>query len=238
MKQVKSKTKSNTSNTTQETCKFSLTYNPLIASNCPAFSPQPHFSACACLWLFAISASIMMASSNGNIFHLTVRGIHQSPVNSPHKGHWRQVLMFSLIWAWINGWVNDHEAGGLRRHRAHYDVTVICGFESIHDSSAKVNYAIGTKSLLMHSVRAHFNVPGSSWVCLCWLMGMNCRKTNTILSQLVNDCIRRNFHSRFYCKWPHLNFHQYISFCAKQRNTVDKTMFVQALRRESDGSWS
>ena len=26
-----------------------------------------------------------------------VRGIHQSPVNSPHKGQWRGALMFSLI---------------------------------------------------------------------------------------------------------------------------------------------
>ena len=48
-----------------------------------------------------------------------------SPVNSPHKGQWRGALMFSLICAWINGWVNNHEAGDLRRHRAHYDVTVI-----------------------------------------------------------------------------------------------------------------
>ena len=33
--------------------------------------------------------------------------------------------MFSLIFAWINGRVNNREAGGLRRHRAHYDVTVM-----------------------------------------------------------------------------------------------------------------
>ena len=52
-----------------------------------------------------------------------VRGIHQSPVNSPHKGQWRGALMFTLICARINGWVNNHEAGDLRRHRAHYDVT-------------------------------------------------------------------------------------------------------------------
>ena len=35
--------------------------------------------------------------------------------------------MFSLIFAWINGWVNNREAGYLRRHRAHYDVTVMRG---------------------------------------------------------------------------------------------------------------
>ena len=54
-----------------------------------------------------------------------VRGIHRSPVNSPHKGQWRRALMFSLICVWINGWVNTHEAGDLRRYRAHYDVTVM-----------------------------------------------------------------------------------------------------------------
>ena len=53
-----------------------------------------------------------------------VRGIHQSQVNSPHKDQWHGALMFSLIWAWMNGWVY-REAGDLRRHRAHDDVTVM-----------------------------------------------------------------------------------------------------------------
>ena len=33
--------------------------------------------------------------------------------------------MFSLICVWINGWVNNREAGDLRRYRAHYDVIVM-----------------------------------------------------------------------------------------------------------------
>ena len=32
----------------------------------------------------------------------------------------------SLIWAWMHGRVNNREAGDLRRHRAHYDVIVMC----------------------------------------------------------------------------------------------------------------
>ena len=48
-----------------------------------------------------------------------VRGIHRSPVNSPHKGQWRRALMFSLICVWINDWVNNREAGDLRRYRTH-----------------------------------------------------------------------------------------------------------------------
>ena len=54
-----------------------------------------------------------------------VRGIHRWPVNSPHKGPWCGSVMFSLMYDWINGWVNDREAGDLRRHRVHYDVTVM-----------------------------------------------------------------------------------------------------------------
>ena len=54
-----------------------------------------------------------------------VRGIHQSPGNFPHNGQWRGALMFSLICVWINGWVNNREAGGFRRHRAHFDVIVM-----------------------------------------------------------------------------------------------------------------
>ena len=33
--------------------------------------------------------------------------------------------MFSLIYVWINGWVNNRETGDLRRHRGHYDVNVM-----------------------------------------------------------------------------------------------------------------
>ena len=45
-----------------------------------------------------------------------MRGINRSPVT-------RSFDFF--IYAWINGWVNNREADDLRRHRAHYDVTVM-----------------------------------------------------------------------------------------------------------------
>ena len=50
-----------------------------------------------------------------------------SPVTGefPHNGQWRGALMFSLIYAWINGWVNNRKAGDFRRNRAHYDVTLM-----------------------------------------------------------------------------------------------------------------
>ena len=61
-----------------------------------------------------------------------VRGSQWSSVNSLHKVHWCRALMFSLICAWINGWVNNREAGELRRHRDRYDVTVMFFFINVH----------------------------------------------------------------------------------------------------------
>ena len=69
-----------------------------------------------------------MTSSDGNIFRATGHLCGEftgSPVNSPHKGQWRGALMFTLICARINGWVNNREAGDLTRYRAHYDVIVM-----------------------------------------------------------------------------------------------------------------
>ena len=94
---------------------------------------------------FNLSTSQIPSTHNIGLYHDDVikskhfprywpfaRGIHRSPVNSPHKGQWRGALMFSLNWAWINGWVKNPEAGDLRRYRAHYDVIVMHGCESDH----------------------------------------------------------------------------------------------------------
>ena len=62
-----------------------------------------------------------------------VHGVRRSPVNSPYKGQWRQVL-FVFICAWINGWVNNREPGDLKRHRAHYDITVILSSQHVEYS--------------------------------------------------------------------------------------------------------
>ena len=43
----------------------------------------------------------------------------------PRTGQWRRALTFSLVCVWINYWVNNREAGDLRRYRAHYDVIVM-----------------------------------------------------------------------------------------------------------------
>ena len=61
-----------------------------------------------------------------------VWGIHRWLVNSPHKVQWRGALMFSLIYAWINGWVNNREAGDLRHHRSHFDVIAMPVHNAFH----------------------------------------------------------------------------------------------------------
>ena len=57
-------------------------------------------------------------------YWLFVRGIHRSPVNSPQRGQWPGVLMVCIC-TWINDWINNRDAGDLRRHRSHNDVTLM-----------------------------------------------------------------------------------------------------------------
>ena len=69
-----------------------------------------------------------------------------SPVNSPHKGQRRGALMFSLICV-SNGWVNNREAGDLRRYRAHYDVIVMveAKFTKVTEVSALIIIILPSK---------------------------------------------------------------------------------------------
>ena len=68
----------------------------------------------------------MMTSSNGNSFRVT------GPLCGEFTGpRWIALAKASdaELWCWyapwINCWVNNREAGDLRCHRAHYDVTTI-----------------------------------------------------------------------------------------------------------------
>ena len=67
-----------------------------------------------CLWT---GPPLMMTSSNliETFFALLALCEGKPPVDSPHKGPWRGVLMFSLICAWTNSWANDRDAVDLKR---------------------------------------------------------------------------------------------------------------------------
>ena len=78
-----------------------------------------------------------------------VRGIHRSPVNSPHKGQGRGALKLSLICARINSWVYNGEAGDSGRNRAHYDVTVM--IPGVYCTCMYVIWKRNVKNVYMHS---------------------------------------------------------------------------------------
>ena len=67
----------------------------------------------------------MMTSSNGNIFRVTgplcgeFTGPRWIPLTKASDAE-----LWCFLWSapWINGWVNNREAGDLKRHRDHYDV--------------------------------------------------------------------------------------------------------------------
>ena len=96
----------------------------------PVYSSLEHNVAKKDTWTPILSVSIALYFANHDdvikwkhfpCYWPFVRKIHQSQVNSPYKGQWRRVLMFSFICASINGWVSNREACDLRRHRAHYE---------------------------------------------------------------------------------------------------------------------
>ena len=66
-----------------------------------------------------------MTSSNQNIFRVTLCGkISRHRWNPLTKASNADLWCFSLVCAWINGWINNREAGDLRRHRTHYDIVL------------------------------------------------------------------------------------------------------------------
>ena len=74
---------------------------------------------------------IMMASLNASIFRVTghlcgeFTGPRWNPRTKASDAELWCTLMFPLICAWMNCWVNNRQPDDLRRHRAHYDVTVM-----------------------------------------------------------------------------------------------------------------
>ena len=75
----------------------------------------------------------MMTSSNGSVFRITgpMWGESTGPRWIPlTKASDAELLMFSLICAWTSGRANNRDAGDMRRHRVHYDVTVMEMFDS------------------------------------------------------------------------------------------------------------
>ena len=74
-----------------------------------------------------------MTSSNGNIFRVTgpLCGEFTGPGEFPTQRPVTRSFDVFFDLRLNKGWVNNREAGDLRRHRGHYDVNVMRG-EAIH----------------------------------------------------------------------------------------------------------
>ena len=84
-----------------------------------------------------------MSSSNGNIFRVTG---HLCGEFTSHrwipctKASDAELWGFCLICAWMNGWVNNREAGDLRSHRTHYDVTIMYRLSVLLYTKSVIHY--------------------------------------------------------------------------------------------------
>ena len=137
-----------------------------------------------------------------------VRGIHPSPLNSPHKGQWRGALMFFFICTWTISWVNNRYAGDLRRHHAHYDVTIMRPeiFEMqkrrhsspIKSASTPLNLSIRWRRniyLWRHNgpgvMRAFLKIKPGLLPYICIRIVLNYR--TCLAGQTISDWIERHF---------------------------------------------
>ena len=157
-----------------------------------------------------------------------VRVIHQSLVNSPHKGHWGGALIF-FICAWTNGYVNNQDAD-LRRHRAHYDVTAM-----------KMKISMNELSLLQEKFSIEMFLPEASIgqrvlsspvsVCVCvrqlfvrvithhtsWLESSNLKQKKSLRSLpfagwlTLTFQVKFNFLSKFCLFASHFRFEIFVT---------------------------
>ena len=115
-----------------------------------------------------------------------VRGIYRSPVNSPHKGQWRVALIFSLIFVWINGWVNNREAGDLRRYRVHYDVSVMNWLIMQGNYQLPVSKALEKGSLFIPLWKANYSLYCAGFILS---FGAGHEKLRIYSHVLIGKCI-------------------------------------------------
>ena len=96
--------------------------------------------------------------------------------------------MFSLICAWINGLVNNGEAGDLRRHSAHFDVAVMyCGLNAL--GTGDDIWCQGSQHLLRYWFVAESSP--SHYLDQCWHIDDLALKNNHWVS--LNEISKRKF---------------------------------------------
>ena len=138
------------------------------------------------LWPIVSSHDDVILKKHFPCYWPFVRGIQRSPANSLHKGQWRGALTLSLIFDWINGWINNREAGDLIRHRADYDISVMmrpsCSIFifalCIFTQGNKLRFSIQISLSWFTLMRAQTSSPpGHEWLCT-YLHFVNMSKIN------------------------------------------------------------
>ena len=132
-----------------------------------------------------------------------VRWIARSPVNPPRKDQWHGALLFSLICAGTNGWVNNRDTGDLRRHRSHYDVTVMICVNTVNISQNPHNrlpiarpWDGGMGVICMHKLWFMFFLSHCSTACniMLYCVGPRHNGSRLYLETYVKWVIYKNRH--------------------------------------------
>ena len=156
-----------------------------------------------------------------------VRGIHPSPMDSPHKVQWSGAFMFSLICSWTNGWANNRDIGDSRRHRAHYDVTGmqwirgVCACVRRHISQEVIRYSdtanlrfnclFNTLSRLASKETSKLHITGPLWR----ESSPHKRTSNQVsMSCMASSC----YHGAYW--WICTVRYQAICRCSKEANVL------------------
>ena len=91
-------TKNVTDRTSQELCYLVVKCRPILSVSFIISLPALHGATGKCIKIAPMHDGVLRLKRFPRYWPF-VRGIHRSPVNSPHKGQWRGALMFSLIHA-------------------------------------------------------------------------------------------------------------------------------------------
>ena len=145
-------------------------------------------------------------------------------MNSSHKGRRRRALMSSLICAWTNGWVNNRDAGNLRRHRSHYDVTLMffydsgVSFECIHINVKPCSSELCSVHLVVRMPGNQWSNPGRYWKHLRVNVSFQF-KCSSSLSSVYTDCSAQAVFLRWASKFI-------ISFSDKTGHIFDQLNYT------------
>ena len=142
----------------------------------------------------------MITSSNGHIFRIT------GPLCGEFTGHrWiphtkaSDTEIWCFLWSvpWINSWVNNRQAGDLRRHRAHYDVTVMSNRQPMKYSCLKHIDDMDLK----HQCNWLTQYTRQSRLIIVWLVPSQRLTMDTTSQTAIKDDAREGIFWLIQCFW-------------------------------------